>query len=798
VAVLYAGGVLLGNYLPFPLPCLLAMTGAATAAALLLPRLRQYFIWLLFLFLGWTNFTWHTAITSPTDLRVLLNEKPTLATVHGTLAETPTERIYLEDGVESIRTMARLKVTSLQRGPTTQPASGQIEIITSGLPSENFYRGQQVQIYGVLSAPPPPLAEGLFDYRTYLRRQEIYFELKAGSNDWQSVGNKISPSLNDRFSRWAKTALALGRPEMDSSLHLEQSLTLGEKTFLTDDLTEPFVRASTYHIFAVDGLRMAILFGIFFQALRWLRVPRTPRGLLLIPLIWFYVDLTGWPASAIRAAVMLTIVIIGWLLKRPSNVLNSLFAAAFIILLWQPQQLFQAGFQLSFFVVLCILLVMPIFDSFVQRILRSDPLLPDELRPRWQRILSPPSRWLLGLAFSSLAAWIGSIPLVAYYFHIITPISTLANIVAVPLCMLVLTCNSASLLLAGWLPAGAVIFNYFGWLFMKWIHSTSIWFAGWPHAYSYVAAPTVFSIMFYYALLLALVTGWLFQIKWRKWKLIALILLLTIWSAQRLHDRSTTRLTILPLNGGSAIYCDAPGVKNDLLINCGNEDAVEFVMKPYLRAQGVNALPRLALTHGAAQQIAGFEKLQTLFPIEKVVTSTAQFRSPAYRNILRLLDPTPGRRKVVNCGDAFDNWIVLHPAETNHFTRAEDNALVLSGEILDTGVLLLSDLGSAGQQELLARNTDLRADIVVAGLPDQGEPLNDAMLAASHPQLIIIADSKSPATRRASRVLRERLEKHGVPVLFTSELGAVKISLRKNQWKVETVDGPSWSGAPKL
>ena len=119
VAVLYAGGVLLGNYLPLPPSCLIAMTGAATAGALLLPRLRRYLIWLLFLFLGWMNFAWHTAITSPTDLRVILGNTPQLATVHGTLAETPTERIYLEDGVESIRTMARLKVTSLQRGPTT-------------------------------------------------------------------------------------------------------------------------------------------------------------------------------------------------------------------------------------------------------------------------------------------------------------------------------------------------------------------------------------------------------------------------------------------------------------------------------------------------------------------------------------------------------------------------------------------------------------------------------------------------------------------------------------------------------
>jgi len=95
---------------------------------------------------------------------------------------------------------------------------------------------------------------------------------------------------------------------------------------------------------------------------------------------------------------------------------------------------------------------------------------------------------------------------------------------------------------------------------------------------------------------------------------------------------------------------------------------------------------------------------------------------------------------------------------------------------------------------LLERTTDLHADIVVAGLPEQNEPLKDALLDAIQPQLIIIADSESPATRRASRALRERLEKHGIPVLYTSELGAVKLSFRRRQWMAETVDGFLCSG----
>lgn len=795
VAVLYAGGLVLGNFLQPPLPCLFAMALAIAAGALLLLRLRPFLLWPLLFFTGWTNFVFHTAIISPTDLRLALTNEPELVSIRGTITSTPLKKIYITGTNQTFTTTARLNVAAIQRESRDwQPAFGQIEAVGGDLP-EDFFRGREVQIYGVIGPPPKPIAEGLFNFRAYLRRQEIYFRLKSPrTNDWRIVGaQNLSPPLSERFSRWARAALTLGLPPDDPSAHLEQAMTLGDKTYLTDDTTEPFVRAATYHIFAVDGLRMAILFGIFFAALRALRVPRSICGAVLIPLIWFYVMLTGWPASAIRAAVMLTIVVCGWALRRPVDGLNSLFAAALIILLWQPQQLFQAGFQLSFVVVFCILLMMPALDKFAQRFLQLDPLVPDELRPRWQRLLRRPSLFCAGLVLSSLAAWLGSMPLVAYYFHVLTPISVPANFIAVLLCILVLAFNILSLLFAGWLPAAAIFLNHIAWHLMQWIQGTSIWFAALPHAYAYVATPTLFTIALYYLLFLVVRDRLLKTQRWRKTKFTALILLTAIWCGQWWHDRTATRLTILPLDGGSAVYCDAPGGENDVLVDCGNENSFAFTLKPYLEAQGVNSLPRLALTHGDERQIAAFTKLQSLFSINKVVTSPAHFRSPAYRQIIELLNSTPGLQQIVNCGDQFSNWTVLHPSAANHFTRADDSALVLRAEFRGTRILLLSDLGRAGQDALLDRNADLRADIVVAGLPDQNEPLAEALLDAIHPRLIILSDSEFPASRRASRALCERLRKRGIPVLCTSELGAVKISFRQNECTAETVDGLQWS-----
>jgi beta-lactamase superfamily II metal-dependent hydrolase len=135
----------------------------------------------------------------------------------------------------------------------------------------------------------------------------------------------------------------------------------------------------------------------------------------------------------------------------------------------------------------------------------------------------------------------------------------------------------------------------------------------------------------------------------------------------------------------------------------------------------------------------------------------------------------------------------LHPDATNNFPRADDNALVLRGNPGQAKILLLSDLSRAGQDVLLTHTNDVSADIVVAGLPGEGEPLCDALIDAIHPRVIIIADSDFPVQRRANNKLRERLAQKNIPVIYTRDAGAVTIIVRPHGWSLRTMDGQSLS-----
>jgi competence protein ComEC len=792
----YTIGLLLGVVIQPPLPVLFSISFFVLLAALVLEKYRPFFLGALLALAGWTNLASRTSVVSSNDLRTLIGQDTAIVTVRGALAETPHLKIAVRDGREIERSLAKVRVTGLLRGEQWQPASGEIMVTTPSPLPGSYFAGQPVEISGVIARPPPPLADGLFDYRDYLETRGIYFQLKTEStNDWKLREPILSqPALTDRFLSWAKKTLALGLPAEDQPLRLLWAMTLGWRTAFTGDISEPFLRAGTMHLFAIDGLRIALISGMLVALLRVLQVSRAWCGAIAIPTIWFYTAATGWEPSAVRASVMMTIVLGGWALKRPGDTVNSLAAAAFIILLWEPRQLFEASFQLSFFVVLVIALMLPPLNKMSDQLLQHDPLLPNELLPRWRRALHPVSRMFLRYCALSFTAWIGSIPLSAKYFHLFSPVSTPANIVAVPLGTLALMANLGALVCGSWLPWATTLFNHAAWFFMVAMTDVSDWATKIPGSFFYVPAPSWISIAIYYAVLVVALSGWL---KTNRRKIIGaatlfFIAVMYFWRWER--TLAETDLTVLPLNGGHAVFVDAAGRENDWLVNCGDENAVEFTLKPFLRAQGVNRIPRLVLTEGDVKNCGGAKLLDGLFGVRELWTSGVKFRSGAYRDIVSEFEKPPPRHKTLNAGDTGGCWRVLWPAGTNNSARADDNALVRLGNFSGAKILLLSDLSRSGQSLLLAQTNDLRADIVVAGLPDGSEPLCDALIDAIQPKVIVIADSEFPATRRASSVLRERLGQKGIPVIYTRDSGAVKIMTGKSGWKLRTMDGLRFEG----
>ena len=239
VVLAYAAGLLIGQFLQIAPLLLFVSAFSILTLALFFAKLRPHLLWPLLVLTGWINFAVHTQVVSPQDLRTQLTDKPALVTVRGLLTETPSQRTFVRNDVESWRTLARLNVTALAHGTNWQPASGSIIVTTTGTLPAGFFDGQQVEIAGIIAQPSAPVAEGLLDYRTYLRRQGIYFSLKAGSpDDWKLLSTNTAPPISDRFLAWSQSTLARGLPDVDEPLKLLWAMTLGWRPALTSEVSE--------------------------------------------------------------------------------------------------------------------------------------------------------------------------------------------------------------------------------------------------------------------------------------------------------------------------------------------------------------------------------------------------------------------------------------------------------------------------------------------------------------------------------------------------------------------------------
>jgi competence protein ComEC len=311
-----------------------------------------------------------------------------------------------------------------------------------------------------------------------------------------------------------------------------------------------------------------------------------------------------------------------------------------------------------------------------------------------------------------------------------------------------------------------------------------------PGGHWYVAAPAWGWWLGWYALLLAVAAGWLAEAGGRRravlglaagWGLAAAVAF--GWSERR------TRLTVFP--DGSGLFVDRPGAAEDLLLDGGRAGNGERLVLPFLHGQGVDRLGTLAVTHGEQRfSGSGPELLAALRPRRAAVPDARQ-RAPAFRQFLDAVETNAVPLQRAGRGERVAGWEVLHPAAGDDYARAEDNALVLRRDFGGVRVVLLSALGREGQRRLREREADLRADLVIAAVPNAAEPLGDALLGALRPQVLVLANGEFPVSARLKPASRERLAAGAGTLLVTRDTGAVTVTFGEGRAEATTLREPA-------
>ena len=235
-------------------------------------------------------------------------------------------------------------------------------------------------------------------------------------------------------------------------------IALGLVDGLEDAPLQAFRRTGSWHLFSVSGMHVGMLVAILWLVLQPLAAPRNKMVWIILPVVLAYALVTGWEAPAVRAAIMTGIVLAGLALDRTPRIVNSLAAAFLLLLLLDPGQRHDLGFQMTFSVVLAILLLGLPLTRVLSAFGQPDPFIPADLVTARQRNWARGTRIIMGSLAFGIAANIGALPHSLHHFNLITPSGIFLGLPLVPIAWLILAGALAALLPAalglGWLAAG--------------------------------------------------------------------------------------------------------------------------------------------------------------------------------------------------------------------------------------------------------------------------------------------------------------------------------------------------------
>ena len=311
-----------------------------------------------------------------------------------------------------------------ERGKWRKTEGNALVYIGKSPRSQLLCYGDRLVMNTQFTIPDESRNPGGFDNRRYLRLKGIYRQAYVKPDHWRLIsrGNRnpvfqMALSWRDKMLMILKNNGVKGR-----EFAVAGALLLGYVDEVDNDLMRDYSATGVMHILSVSGMHVGMIFLVLEKLLAFLEKRKNGtyvKAFLVIIFIWLYALITGLSPAVMRAAAMLSLVVVGKAMKRHPDILNILAASVIFLVVWQPLLMADLGFQLSYLAVAgIVLLYKPVYDLFV-----PDNGLLDKM---WS------------IVAVSIAAQLVTLPLCLYYFHQFPNYFIVTNIIVIPLSNLII------------------------------------------------------------------------------------------------------------------------------------------------------------------------------------------------------------------------------------------------------------------------------------------------------------------------------------------------------------------------
>ena len=606
--------------------------------------------------------------------------------------------------------------------------------------------GDLLEVRGKLSIPNNNTNLYAFNYRKYLLSKKIKRILKAdkikvlkhNSNIFYKIKNSFINKINKFNNKEYIYLFILGKNMLDMSIK------------------NIYSKNGISHLFAISGMHISLITVVLNKILNIFVKNNKTRFIIIIGSLSFFLFLTDYMPSVIRASLMYIFINIkkGFNLKI-SN-LFILFNIFILLMFLNPYYIYNLGFVFSFvisFSLICSSNVINRFKNYFGKIF-----------------------------ITSSISFLTSIPILIYNFHEVNFISVLSNLIFVPYVSLIVFPIS---LLTFFLP----FFNYILKYLIIFLENSSILISKINFLTYTFRHPSIFLTITYIIILFLI-------LKRNKYYIIFLILLLIFHHNLNYFDKNTV-LTVIDIGQGDSILLKLPYNKSNILIDTGGKmecskekwkkqrnqkSLVDNTIIPYLKAEGINKLDYLILTHGDFDHMGEAINLVNSFKVEKVIFNCGPYND-LEKELIKVLDKK--KIKYYSCIRELniDNN-KLHFLQTKEYDNENDNSNVIYTELNGYKFMFMGDAGIEVEEDLIKKYNLQDIDVLKVGHHGSKTSSSIEFINEINPKYSIISVGKNNRYGHTNKEVLESLKES--KIYRTDEDGSIMFKIKNSKLKNET------------